>query len=112
MTSEPSAIPKPIHFSLLEQRAHSHRLPTKPDQDRYVDERRAPRRNIVSVARLARVYDLPLVLSTVNAKGGQGWTLPSIKKVLEDNVEIDRSQINSWEDVEFRKAVESTGRKK
>jgi nicotinamidase-related amidase len=69
-------------------------------------------RNMVSVARLAKAYDLPIVLSTVNAKGGQGWTLPAIKKVLEDNVEIDRSQINSWEDVEFRKAVEATGRKK
>jgi nicotinamidase-related amidase len=69
-------------------------------------------RNIVSVARLGRAYGLPIVLSTVNAAGGQGWTLPSIKDVLSDSVEIDRSQINSWEDVEFKKAVEATGRKK
>jgi nicotinamidase-related amidase len=33
-------------------------------------------------------------------------------EVLSDNVEIDRTQINSWEDVEFKKAVEATGRKK
>ena len=69
-------------------------------------------RNIVSVARLVKAYGLPIVLSTVNAAAGQGPTLPAIKDVLSDNVEIDRSQINSWEDVEFRKAVEATGRKK
>jgi nicotinamidase-related amidase len=68
--------------------------------------------NIVSVARLARTYDLPIVLSTVNVANGQGTTLPELKAVLSDSAEIDRTQINSWEDVEFRRAVEATGRKK
>jgi nicotinamidase-related amidase len=68
--------------------------------------------NIVSVARIARTYDLPIVLSTVNVANGQGHTLPELKAVLNDSQEIDRTQINSWEDVEFRKAVEATGRKK
>ena len=70
-------------------------------------------RNIVSVARLAKAYDLPIVLSTVNvAANGQPPTLSELKEVLSDNEEIDRTQINSWEDVEFRQAVEATGRKK
>ena len=69
-------------------------------------------RNIVSVARLAKAYDLPIVLSTVNVANGQGPTIPELKEVLADEVEIDRTQINSWEDVEFRRAVEATGRKK
>jgi nicotinamidase-related amidase len=68
--------------------------------------------NIVSVARLAKTFKLPVVLSTVNVANGQGHTLPELKAVLSDNEEIDRTQINSWEDVEFRQAVESTGRKK
>jgi nicotinamidase-related amidase len=68
--------------------------------------------NIVSVARLARTYDLPVVLSTVNVANGQGPTLPELKAVLSDSEEIDRTQINSWEDVEFRRAIEATGRKK
>jgi nicotinamidase-related amidase len=68
--------------------------------------------NIVSVARLARTYELPIVLSTVNVAGGQGPTLPELKAVLSDSQEIDRTQINSWEDLEFRRAVEATGRKK
>ena len=69
-------------------------------------------RNMVSVARLGKAYGLPIVLSTVNANAGQGRTLPAIKDVLSDSAEIDRTGLNSWEDVEFRKAVEATKRKK
>src|SRR6201994_1946925 len=58
--------------------------------------------NIVSVARLAKLYNLPIVLSTVNVAGGQGPTIPELKSVLADDVEIDRTQINSWEDAAFR----------
>jgi nicotinamidase-related amidase len=69
-------------------------------------------RNIVSVARTAKAYGLPIVLSTVNVANGQGPTIPELKEVLSDSVEIDRTQMNSWEDIEFRRAVEATGRKK
>jgi nicotinamidase-related amidase len=69
-------------------------------------------RNIVSVARTARTFGLPIVLSTVNVANGQGPTVPELKEVLADSREIDRTQINAWEDVEFRQAVEATGRKK
>jgi nicotinamidase-related amidase len=70
-------------------------------------------RNIVSVARIANTYGLPIVLSTVNVgANGQPPTIPELKAVLSDSVELDRTQINSWEDVEFRRAVEATGRKK
>jgi nicotinamidase-related amidase len=69
-------------------------------------------RNIVSVARLAKTYGLPVVLSTVNVANGAPPTNPELKDVLADSVEIDRTQINAWEDVDFRRAVEETGRKK
>jgi nicotinamidase-related amidase len=69
--------------------------------------------NIVSVARLAKTFDLPVVLSTVGVKDrGSAPTIPELKAVLDDNVEIDRSQINSWENDEFRDAVKATGRNK
>jgi nicotinamidase-related amidase len=69
-------------------------------------------RNIVSVARTATTFGLPVVLSTVNVANGQGHTVPELKEVLAESVEIDRTQLNAWEDVEFRQAVEATGRKK
>ncbi len=69
--------------------------------------------NIVSVARLAKTFNLPVVLSTVGVKTrGQEATLPELKAVLADDVEIDRTEINSWENLEFRDAVEATGRKR
>ena len=68
--------------------------------------------NIVSVARLAETFRLPVVLSTVNVAHGQGPTVPELKAVLSQHKEIDRTTINSWEDVEFRRAVEATGRRK
>jgi nicotinamidase-related amidase len=70
-------------------------------------------RNIVTVARLAKTYGIPIVLSTVNVvANGQPPTLPELREVLSDSVELDRTQINAWEDVEFRQAVEATGRNK
>jgi nicotinamidase-related amidase len=70
-------------------------------------------RNIVSVARLAKLYNLPIVLSTVNVvANNQPPTLTELRQVLSNLEEIDRTQINSWEDIEFRRAVEATGRKK
>jgi nicotinamidase-related amidase len=68
--------------------------------------------NIVSIARLARTFDLPVVLSTVNVANGQQPTIPELKAVLSDSVELDRTVINAWEDPAFRRAVEATGRRK
>lgn len=66
----------------------------------------------MSVARLAKAFRLPVVLSTVNVANGQGPTIPELTDLLSDSVEIDRTQINAWEDAEFRQAVEATGRRK
>jgi nicotinamidase-related amidase len=44
--------------------------------------------------------------------GNQSPTVPELKEVLSGSAEIDRTQINSWEDADFRRAVEATGRKK
>jgi nicotinamidase-related amidase len=69
--------------------------------------------NAVQVARLARLYGLPIVLSTVNVKTGVNQpTVPELQSVLTDVPQIDRTTINAWEDVEFRQAVEETGRRK
>jgi nicotinamidase-related amidase len=68
--------------------------------------------NIISVARLARTFELPVVLSTVNVANGQRPTIPELKTVLSASPEIDRTTLNAWEDNEFRQAVEATGRRK
>jgi len=68
--------------------------------------------NVVRVARLGKAFGLPIVLSTVNVKGGQKPTVPPLKQVLSNEKELDRTTINAWEDKEFLEAVEAAGRKK
>jgi len=69
--------------------------------------------NIVGTAKAAVAYGLPIVHSTVNVKTGLNKPpIPQLRKVLDKFPTVDRTTINSWEDIEFRQAVEKTGRKK
>src|ERR1700704_4182265 len=69
--------------------------------------------HIVGTAKAARAYGLPIVHSTVNVKTGFNKPpIPQLRKVLSEAPTHDRTTINAWEDVEFRKAVEATGRRK
>ncbi|HMS82214.1 MAG TPA: hydrolase [Nitrospira sp.] len=69
--------------------------------------------NIVGVAKIGLAYGLPVIHSTVNVKTGLNKPpIPQLRKVLKDLPTYDRTSINSWEDVEFVKAVKATGRKK
>ncbi len=69
--------------------------------------------NIVAVAKLAKLYVLPIVLSTVNVKTrGNAPTIRQVAEVLAGIEDLDRTTINAWEDEEFVTAVNATGRKK
>src|SRR4051794_32027214 len=69
--------------------------------------------NIVRAAKAAVAYRLPVVHSTVNVKTGINKPpIAPLRKVLEGVPVYDRTTINAWEDIEFRQAVEATGRKK
>lgn len=69
--------------------------------------------NIVGLAKIGLAYGLPIVHSTVNVKTGLNKPpIPQLRKVLSGVETIDRTSINSWEDVEFVRAVKATGRKK
>ena len=69
--------------------------------------------NIVALARVAKLYALPIVLSTVNVKTrGNPPTIHQLAEVLAGIEAFDRTTINAWEDEEFVTAVKATGRKK
>jgi nicotinamidase-related amidase len=69
--------------------------------------------NIVAVARAAMLYELPVVLSTVNVETGINEpTIPQLREVLTGIKALDRTTINAWEDNKFVNAVKATGRKK
>lgn len=68
---------------------------------------------IVTVAELARGYQVPVILSTVNVSTGKNKpTIPRLAAVLEGVMSYDRTSINAWEDEAFNSAVKATGRKK
>jgi hypothetical protein len=68
--------------------------------------------NVVSTVKVAKLFGLPIIHSTINVANGQGPTLPGLAEELADSPPIDRTQINSWEDAEFLAAVRATGRQK
>src|SRR5512138_2546877 len=69
--------------------------------------------NVVALCKTAKLYELPIILSTVNVSNGVNEdTIPQIREVLGKVTTIDRTSINSWEDQDFVDAVKATGRKK
>ena len=69
--------------------------------------------NIIRASKAALLYGLPIVHSTVNVQTGINKPpIAPLRKVLDNVPTYDRTTINAWEDIEFRKAVEATGRKK
>ncbi len=65
------------------------------------------------LARTAREFGMPIVLSTVGVEYGfNGPTQPSILADLPGVEPIDRTSMNAFEDHAFRHAVKKTGRKR
>ena len=86
--------------------------PQLVDGTRSID-REALINNVVALARAAKLFDLPIVLSTVGVKAGyQQETIDELRVVLADIEPIDRSVVDAWDDETFRAAVEATGRRK
>ncbi|GGP24857.1 hydrolase [Silvimonas amylolytica] len=69
--------------------------------------------NITALARIAKLYEMPVVLTSVNVKTGRNQpTIHQITEVLPEVDVIDRTSINAWEDEDFNRAVKATQRKK
>src|SRR5580765_6377722 len=65
------------------------------------------------LAKTAKAFGLPIVLSTVGVDiGFNGPTLAGVLKELDGIEAIDRTSMNAFEDPAFRAAVEATGRKR
>lgn len=76
-------------------------------------EKRTLVANITAVARTAKLYGLPTVLSTVNVATGRNQPIiRQLAEVFPDSSPIDRTSINAWEDADFVAAVRATGRRK
>jgi len=69
--------------------------------------------NTCTLARTARKFEIPVILSTVAVKlGVDSPTIASLKAEMPDVEEIDRTSMDAWEDRAFVDAVKATGRNK
>jgi nicotinamidase-related amidase len=66
----------------------------------------------VALSKAARLFDLPVVLSTVETKAFSGNLWPQIRAVFPNQEPVERSSMNAWDDQNFVAAIERSGRKK
>jgi nicotinamidase-related amidase len=68
--------------------------------------------NNVALLKAAKVFEVPVVLSTVETKSFSGNMWPQIQAILPNQMPIERSSMNSWDDKNFVAAIEKSGKKK
>lgn len=67
--------------------------------------------NIVMLAKGAKLFKVPTILTTVEAESFSGYKLKALQDVFPNQKPIPRSGMNSWDFEEFRKAIIETGKK-
>lgn len=68
--------------------------------------------NTVGLAKAAKIFNVPVILTTVETKAFSGYMWPQLLEVFPDKQLIERTSMNSWEDKKFVAEVERIGRKK
>ncbi len=68
--------------------------------------------NNMVLSKAAAVFNIPVVLTTVESKGFSGNMWPQIQAIFPKQTPIERTTMNSWDDVNFVAAVAKSGRKK
>lgn len=74
-------------------------------------ERQTLMNNVVLLAKAAKAFGVPSVLTAVETEGFSGYVWPQLLDVFPGQPVFERSSMNSWDDPGFRKAIEATGRK-
>jgi nicotinamidase-related amidase len=68
--------------------------------------------NVILLAKAAKIFNVPTILTTVETKSFSGNMWPQILDIFPDQEPVERSSMNSWEDAKLVEAVAATGRKK
>ena len=66
--------------------------------------------NVVGLAKGAKAFDVPTILTTVLEERG-GYLIKALQDVFPDQKPIDRTFINTWEDEKVVDVVKASGRK-
>lgn len=66
--------------------------------------------NVVALAKTAKIFDVPTILTTVLEERG-GYLIKGLQDVFPEQKPIDRTFINTWEDPKVTDLVKKSGRK-
>ena len=67
--------------------------------------------NVTLLAKVAKEFKVPSVLTSVETESFSGYVWPQLLDIFPGQPVIERSSMNSWDSMDFRKAIEATGRK-
>jgi nicotinamidase-related amidase len=67
--------------------------------------------NVTLLAKVAKEFKVPAVITSVETESFSGYVWPQLLDVFPGQEVIERSSMNSWDSMEFRKAIEATGKK-
>jgi nicotinamidase-related amidase len=68
--------------------------------------------NVTLLAKVAKEFGVPTVLTSVESEGFSGYVAPQLLDVFPGQSVVERTSMNSWDDAGFRRAIEATGRKR
>ncbi|HEX8615440.1 MAG TPA: hydrolase [Telluria sp.] len=75
-------------------------------------DRQVLKNNTVALAKAAKAFNIPTVITTVETQAFSGHTYPELLDVFPGQKILERSSMNSWDDQKVRDALKATGRKK
>lgn len=75
-------------------------------------DRQLLKNNVVALAKAAKVFNIPTILTTVETESFSGYMWPELLDVYPEHDLLERTSMNSWDDPKVRDAVGLTGRKK
>ena len=75
-------------------------------------DRQTLKNNVVGLAKAAKVFGIPTIITTVETESFSGRTYPEILDVFPDHPILERTSMNSWDDQKVRDALAANGRKK
>ena len=67
--------------------------------------------NVTLLAKAAKEFKVPTILTAVETEGFSGYVFPQLLDVFPGQEVVERTSMNSWDSEGFRNAVKATGRK-
>ncbi|HCT3323962.1 TPA: hydrolase [Enterobacter cloacae] len=75
-------------------------------------DRQVLKNNTVALAKAAKVFNIPTIITTVETESFSGNTYPELLDVFPGQDILERTSMNSWDDKKVRDALKANGKKK